>query len=78
MGVVNILPLDSFYHQGNTWRILEEELSLIQESYRDLECMLMGDFQAYTSMEAEIPDVLIQDLSDFVSICCRIPRSNED
>ena len=37
---------------------------------------MRGDFNAYAGMEAEIPDVLIPDLGDFVPICCRIPRSN--
>jgi len=38
----------------------------------------MGDFNGCTGMEADIPDVLVLDLDDFVPISCRIPRSNKD
>ena len=38
----------------------------------------MGDFNVHTGTEAEILDVLIPDLGDFVPICCRIPQSNKD
>jgi len=75
---VYIPPLNSSYNRENTWVILGEEFPLIQESYRDLECVLIGDFNAYTGLVAEIPDVLIPDLGDFVPICCRIPRSSKD
>ena len=73
-----IPPQNSSYNRENTWEILREEFSLIQESYRDLECVLMGDFNAYSGLEAVIPDELIPDLGDFVPICFRIPRSNKD
>ena len=73
-----IPPQNSSYNRENTWEILGEKFSLIQESYKDLDCVLMGNFNAYTGLEAEIPDGLILDLGDFVPICCRIPRSNKD
>jgi len=38
----------------------------------------MGDFNAFSDMEAEISDVLIPDLGDFVPIFYRIPRRNKD
>ena len=78
LGVVYIPPRNSSYNRENTGEILGEEFSLMQGSYRDLECVLMGDFNAYTGLEAEIPDMLITDLGDFAPICCRIPRSNKD
>ena len=43
-----------------------------------MECVLMGDFNAFSDMEAEISDVLIPDLGDFVPIFYRIPRRNKD
>lgn len=78
LGVVYIPPQNSSYNRENTWEILDDELSLIQESYSDFECVLMGDFNAYTGVEVEVPDLLIPDLGDLVPICCRLPRSNKD
>jgi len=68
LDVVYLPPQNILYSRENSWEILEEELSSMQESHRDLECVLMGDFNAYTGLEAEIPDVLIPDLGDFIPI----------
>ncbi|XP_065569816.1 uncharacterized protein LOC136033115 isoform X2 [Artemia franciscana] len=72
LGCIYVAPQNSSYMKEDTWTLIENELEYLQRKYSEEFFVLMGDFNAYTSEEPEIPLV---SLSGKVLTSLRIPES---
>ena len=78
IGSIYIPPQNSSYRNEDTWNLLVKELDEKRANFENDRLILMGDFNAYTSDEVELKDVLIPGIPSAVPAVYRIPRASRD